>query len=55
MVGVSKATLTGLKKALQHLSEANAHFEALSKDVSLQTIVPKQLYSKLLLQAQEKS
>lgn len=49
MVGVSKATLEGLKKALCNLAAANAHFEILSKDSSLQEIVAKQLYFKITL------
>lgn len=54
MMGVSKATLEGLKKALCHLSDANDHFETLSKDASLQSIVPKQLYFKTTFESSGK-
>jgi FKBP-type peptidyl-prolyl cis-trans isomerase len=46
MVGASRAILEGLKRSLNNLTAANVHFEALSKDDSLQEIVPKQLYFK---------
>jgi FKBP-type peptidyl-prolyl cis-trans isomerase len=49
MIGVSKATLEGLNIALGNLAAANAHFEALSKDTSLHSIVKQQLYSKITL------
>ncbi len=49
MVGVSQASLDGLIKALQNLSNANAYFENLSQVDSLQVIVPKQLYCKTTL------
>jgi peptidylprolyl isomerase len=49
IVGVSKAMLEGLRKALCNLAVANTHFEILSKDSSLQVIAPKQLYSKTTL------
>ena len=54
MVGVSEATLKGLKKALTNLSATNEHFEMLAKDDSLETIVPKQLYFKTLSTSSEK-
>lgn len=46
MVGATKATLEGLKKARHNLAHSEAHFESLSKDSSLNTVVPKQLYVK---------
>lgn len=54
MLGASKATLEGLKKALHGLDLANAHFEALSKDDTLQMIVPGQLYFKTTLSSSGK-
>jgi hypothetical protein len=46
LIGVSKATLKGLNKALHNLALANAHFEELSKEASLKELAPKQLYCK---------
>jgi len=45
-VGVSKATFLGLKKALANLTEANNHFNKLSKDTSLKPIVSDHLFFK---------
>ena len=44
MMGASKAELKGLKTALRNLAVANTFFETLSKDTSLEEILPKQLY-----------
>lgn len=44
MIGVSQATMEGLKKTRCNLVKANAHFEILSQYSSLHTVVPKQLY-----------
>jgi len=46
LVGVSKHTLRGLKKALLNLQCAREAFDRFSHDCSLQTKVPKQLYFK---------
>ena len=54
MMGASLATLEGLKKARHNLAIANAHFERLSSDSSLQMIIPKQLYFKIINTGSEK-
>ncbi len=43
-MGCSQNLLTGLKKALQNLSEAQAYFEVLSTNTLMQEVVKKQLY-----------
>jgi len=47
-MGASKGLLEGLKKTCHHLSVTNTHFDTLSKDPDLQTIVPKQLFFKTI-------
>ncbi|MBS0620993.1 MAG: FKBP-type peptidyl-prolyl cis-trans isomerase [Verrucomicrobia bacterium] len=49
IVGASAAMFKGLKIALDNLSVANAQCKTLSKDPSLQTIVPERLYYKTTL------
>ena len=48
IMGASKGLLEGLKKTCHHLSVTNTHFDTLSKDPDLQTIVPKQLFFKTI-------
>jgi hypothetical protein len=47
MVGASQETLEGLKIALTNLESANAYFDLLSTDPSLQEIVPHFVYFKI--------
>lgn len=54
MIGVSKANLEGLKKAQHNLAAANAQFETLQKNPSLQVIVPKRLYFQVTHPGSEK-
>lgn len=48
IVGASKASLEGIKKANHNLSMTNAYFDRLSSDTSLQAILPKYLYFKTI-------
>lgn len=54
MIGVTQTALEGLKKARHNLTEANAYFENLSSDASMQIVVLKQLYFKTILQGSGK-
>ncbi len=47
MVGACQETLEGLKIALTNLASARTYFETLSKDTSLQEIVPQSVYFKI--------
>lgn len=53
-IGVSKATLAGLKKALHYLSITQSYFDALSKDSHLRVLVPNQLYYQTIVKSQGK-